>query len=248
MGSADFYPEERPVRRVDVDPFWIDEHPVTVVVVPAGRPMAPPGRAAKHPQRPGAASGHPCRLRGRGGLRRMGRQGTAHRGRMGVRGPRRPRRRGLLLGRRVRTQGPDDGQHLAGRVPVAEPAAGPLRAHIAGWRLPTQRVRPFRHDRQRLGVDRGRLPRPRQPGVLRARRVGCRYPARHQGRFTPVRAELLPALPPRGTASRDGRHLDLTPGPPLRHPGSLEINMRFGHRPCVRSGGGGGMGRLTHPG
>jgi sulfatase modifying factor 1 len=30
MGSADFYPEERPVRRVDVDPFWIDEHPVTV--------------------------------------------------------------------------------------------------------------------------------------------------------------------------------------------------------------------------
>jgi sulfatase modifying factor 1 len=30
MGSADFYPEERPVRRVEVDGFWIDEHPVTV--------------------------------------------------------------------------------------------------------------------------------------------------------------------------------------------------------------------------
>ena len=29
MGSEDFYPEERPVRRVDVDGFWIDEHPVT---------------------------------------------------------------------------------------------------------------------------------------------------------------------------------------------------------------------------
>jgi len=30
MGSADFYPEERPVRRAEVDGFWMDEHPVTV--------------------------------------------------------------------------------------------------------------------------------------------------------------------------------------------------------------------------
>jgi formylglycine-generating enzyme required for sulfatase activity len=30
MGSNDFYPEERPVHRVSVDGFWIDEHPVTV--------------------------------------------------------------------------------------------------------------------------------------------------------------------------------------------------------------------------
>ena len=30
MGSDDFYPEERPVRRVAVDGFWIDDHPVTV--------------------------------------------------------------------------------------------------------------------------------------------------------------------------------------------------------------------------
>src|SRR4051794_40135457 len=30
MGSNDFYPEERPVRRVAVDGFWIDQHPVTV--------------------------------------------------------------------------------------------------------------------------------------------------------------------------------------------------------------------------
>jgi sulfatase modifying factor 1 len=30
MGSENFYPEERPVRRVAVDGFWIDEHPVTV--------------------------------------------------------------------------------------------------------------------------------------------------------------------------------------------------------------------------
>ena len=30
MGSADFYPEERPIREVSVGPFWIDRHPVTV--------------------------------------------------------------------------------------------------------------------------------------------------------------------------------------------------------------------------
>jgi formylglycine-generating enzyme required for sulfatase activity len=30
MGSTDFYPEERPIRRVEVDGFWMDEHPVTV--------------------------------------------------------------------------------------------------------------------------------------------------------------------------------------------------------------------------
>ena len=30
MGSADFYPEERPVHPVAVDGFWMDEHPVTV--------------------------------------------------------------------------------------------------------------------------------------------------------------------------------------------------------------------------
>jgi formylglycine-generating enzyme len=29
MGSEEFYPEERPVHRVTVDGFWIDEHPVT---------------------------------------------------------------------------------------------------------------------------------------------------------------------------------------------------------------------------
>jgi formylglycine-generating enzyme required for sulfatase activity len=30
MGCDDFYPEERPVRSVHVDGFWMDEHPVTV--------------------------------------------------------------------------------------------------------------------------------------------------------------------------------------------------------------------------
>jgi formylglycine-generating enzyme required for sulfatase activity len=30
MGSEDFYPEERPVHNVEVDGFWMDQHPVTV--------------------------------------------------------------------------------------------------------------------------------------------------------------------------------------------------------------------------
>src|SRR3954454_9309089 len=30
MGCERFYPEEAPVRRVTVDGFWIDRHPVTV--------------------------------------------------------------------------------------------------------------------------------------------------------------------------------------------------------------------------
>src|SRR3546814_7996476 len=29
MGSKNFYPEEAPLRRVRVDPFWIDATPVT---------------------------------------------------------------------------------------------------------------------------------------------------------------------------------------------------------------------------
>jgi formylglycine-generating enzyme required for sulfatase activity len=30
MGSEEFYPEERPVHGVELDGFWVDEHPVTV--------------------------------------------------------------------------------------------------------------------------------------------------------------------------------------------------------------------------
>ncbi|HYI52550.1 MAG TPA: formylglycine-generating enzyme family protein, partial [Microlunatus sp.] len=30
MGSTEFYPEERPVHREQVDGFWLDQHPVTV--------------------------------------------------------------------------------------------------------------------------------------------------------------------------------------------------------------------------
>ena len=61
MGSEDFYPEERPVHRVTVDGFWMDEHPVTAAefrrfvretkyVTVAERPLDPerlPGRRSR---------------------------------------------------------------------------------------------------------------------------------------------------------------------------------------------------------
>ena len=63
MGSEDFYPEERPVRRVGVEGFWIDVSPVTVAafrrfvratghVTFAERGVgAPPGSLVFHPTR-----------------------------------------------------------------------------------------------------------------------------------------------------------------------------------------------------
>jgi len=60
MGSEDFYPEERPVRRVTVDGFWIDEAPVTAAefrrfvretgyVTVAERPLDPGAYPGAHP-------------------------------------------------------------------------------------------------------------------------------------------------------------------------------------------------------
>jgi formylglycine-generating enzyme len=67
MGSEDFYPEERPVRRVEVDGFWMDDHPVTVAefrafakatgyVTVAERPLDPAQYPGANPDllRPGS--------------------------------------------------------------------------------------------------------------------------------------------------------------------------------------------------
>ena len=154
------YPEERPVHRVAVDGFWIDEHPVTVAAIPplrerdrvrhVGREapdpadypkaipelMVPgsivftgsngpvdlsdchswwswiPGAQWRHPEGPESTLHgrettpcHPRRPPGRLRLRRLGREGAPNRSGMGVRRPRRTRRQGLHLGRRVRPEG-----------------------------------------------------------------------------------------------------------------------------------------------
>ncbi len=60
MGSEDFYPEERPVHRVSVDGFWMDEHPGHGGRVPPLRPrdeVRHRRRAAARPERlPGRRS------------------------------------------------------------------------------------------------------------------------------------------------------------------------------------------------
>ena len=75
MGSDDCYPEERPVHRVAVDGFWMDEHPVTVAefrrfvkatgYVTWRRAAARPGRLPG--RRPRAARARLARLPGRPG-------------------------------------------------------------------------------------------------------------------------------------------------------------------------------------
>ena len=208
MGSSDFYPEERPVHRVSLDGFWMDETPVTVAqfrrfvretkyVTLAERPLdgahypdadpellvpgltrlpqdPGPGRRERPPQlvgvragrvleaarrqghddqRPRHASRGPHRVRGRRGLRDLGGQGAPERGGVGARGARRARRGDVRLGRRALPGRQGDGEHVAGRVPLAEPQARRLRGHLAGRQLPGERLRLPRRDRERLGVD-----------------------------------------------------------------------------------------------
>ena len=243
MGSDEFYPEEKPVREVGVDGFWIDPHAVTVaefarfatatgyVTVaerepdradypdadPAllvagslvfrrtsgpvdldderawweyvrGRGLASPRGARLRRARARPPPGHARRLRGRAGLRRLGRPRAPHRGRVGVRRARRARGRPLRLGRRRVPGRARRGQHLAGRVPVAEPAHRRLRGHVALGRVRAQRLRALRHDRQRVGVDE------RSVSLHRGRRV----PA-------PRRPRAARTCPPRTTTSATGR-------------------------------------------
>ena len=67
------------------------------------------------------SSGRARRLQRRGGLRRLGRQGAADRGGVGIRRAWRARRRGVRLGRGVHAGRQAHGQYLAGPFPAAEP-------------------------------------------------------------------------------------------------------------------------------
>ena len=63
-----------------------------------------------------------------------------------------------------------DDELLAGRVPVAEHGRRRPPGDVAGGRVPAQRLRPVRRDRERVGVDLRPLRRPGRAGraVLRA--------------------------------------------------------------------------------
>ena len=111
-GSLVFHGTAGPVDLDDYRNWW--------EYVP-GALLEAAGREGHDDQRPRPPSGRPRRLRGRRGLRGVGGQGAADRGGVGVRRARRPRGRGLRLGRRALPGRQGDGEHLAGRVPVAEP-------------------------------------------------------------------------------------------------------------------------------
>ena len=208
MGSERFYPEERPVRRVGVDGFWMDQHPVTVeqfarfvdetgYVTVAERPLDPadypgadpealvpgslvfrktagpvdlsdyrnwwqyePGASWRRPSGKGSSStGRPTHpvvhvaWEDVSGVLRVGRQGAADGGRVGVRRPRRPRRRGLRLGRRALPRRAGRWRTRGRASSRGRTCWSTARGDLAGRQLPAQRLRPGRHDGERLGVD-----------------------------------------------------------------------------------------------
>ena len=144
-GSLVFAPAEssgRPARLVAMVEFQIR------------RQLAAALWTAQLDQRAGRSSRRAYRLSRCRGLRGLGRQGVADRSRVGVCRARRPRRRRVRLGRRICARRQTFRQHLAGRFPAAKSRDRRLRAHVAGDGVSAERLRPLRHDRQRLGVDR----------------------------------------------------------------------------------------------
>ena len=97
------------------------------------------------------------------------------------------------------------GQHVAGRVPLAEPRAGRLRKHVAGRRVSAERLRPLRHDRERLGVDDRLVSAASTPPRRRRRAAFPRNPRAAAGgqlRSVPAGRSRFPAR-----SSKGGSHL-----------------------------------------
>ena len=115
--------------------------------------MEEAGRSRDDDQRTRPPSRRPGRLRGRRGVCSLGGQGAADRGRVGVRGARRARRRFLRLGRRAVPERQAGGEHVARRVPLAEPQRRRVRGHLPYRELPAERLWALRHVRERLGMD-----------------------------------------------------------------------------------------------
>ena len=172
-----------------------------------------PGANWRQPLGPGSSIAgkdeHPVvqvELRRRTGLRQVGRQAPAHRGRVGVRRARRAAASHLRMGRRVRAGRPADGQRLAGPAEAALPRGereGRRRGrHESGRQLSGQRLWPERHDRQCLAMG-GRLVSRRPVRARGTRRQAARQPRRPVGELGSERARRARKRP----QARDTRRL-----------------------------------------
>ena len=125
---------------------------------------------------------------------------------------------GVRLGRRARPARPAYGQHLAGRLPLAEPRRGRPCRHLPGEVLPAERLRPLRGLRQRLGMDDRLVRRPahgrqiRQARLLRRRpparfgdRGGATTPSSPGRRSRAGSSRAAPSSAPRPTAAATAR-------------------------------------------
>jgi len=113
-------------------PSGATARPARLVELRARRQLAPTGGTRQHDRQPGGRTGRACRVRRCGRLRRMGRQGPAHGSGVGVCRPGRAGWGRLLLGRRLHAGRALDGQHLAGRIALAEPHTGRICQPRAG--------------------------------------------------------------------------------------------------------------------
>ena len=81
---------------------------------------------------------------------------------------RRAERQALSVGRRVHAGRSRDGEHISGTLPRQRYRPGWLRRHRAGDEVRSERLRPLRRGRERLGVDERLV----STGLLRATCVG----------------------------------------------------------------------------
>ena len=106
--------------------------PGALVAEGGGGGLAPPRGPTVIDRRPSRPPGPARLLERRPGLLRLGREAPAHRGRVGVRGPRRARGKGLSLGRRAGTRWGAPDERLARHLPKRQHARRRLLRHLRG--------------------------------------------------------------------------------------------------------------------
>ena len=143
-GSVVFTPPDHPVDLRDVS---------QLVEMDARRELAAPRRPRQLDRGQGRSSGRPRLLVRRRGLRQVGRQAAADRGRVGVRRPRRTGRQEVRLGRRaISTTSIRSATTSRATSPIKNTAKDGYARTSPVQGVPAQRLRPVRHGRQRLAV------------------------------------------------------------------------------------------------